>query len=64
MVGKAFAWKAVTASALTAELGRPCIPKGDNKSEKGKRICIGAREDMSTGWNGSQNVISIHWDIY
>ena len=23
MVGKAFAWKAVTASALTAELGRP-----------------------------------------
>ena len=23
MVGKAFAWKAVTASALTAELGKP-----------------------------------------
>ena len=45
-VGKAFAWKAVTDSALTAELGK-VIPKGDNKREKGKLICIVASKDMS-----------------
>ena len=47
MDGKAFAWKSVTDSALTAELGRPGVPKGDNKWEKGKLICIGASKDMS-----------------
>ena len=47
MDGKALAWKSVTDSALTAELGRP-FPKGDNnKWDKGKLICIGASKDMS-----------------
>ena len=35
MVGKAFAWK-----ALTAEL-RKVIPEGENNWEKGKLLCIG-----------------------
>jgi len=31
MVGKAFAWKAVTDSALTAEFSGEVIPKGEAK---------------------------------
>ena len=46
MDGKAFAWKSVTDSALTTELGRP-LQKGNNKWEKGKLISIGASKDMS-----------------
>ena len=47
MDGKAFAWKSVTDSALTASRIGKAIPKGDNKWEKGKLICIGASKDMS-----------------
>ena len=35
MVGKAFTWKAVTASALTAELGRP-FQRGITSGKKEK----------------------------
>ena len=45
MDGKAFAWKSVTDSALTAELGRPS-QKGITSGKK-ENICIGASKDMS-----------------
>ena len=45
MIGKAYVWKAVTNSALTAELGRS-FQRWD-KWEKGKLICIGTSKNMS-----------------
>ena len=46
MDGKAFAWKSVTDLSSNSRIGK-AIPKGDNKWEKGKLICIGASKDMS-----------------
>ena len=46
MVGKAFAWKAVTDLVLTAELGRS-FQRGITSGKKENLICIGASIDMS-----------------
>ena len=45
MVGKAFTWKVVTDSALTAELGR-LFQRGITSGKKRKLLCIGASKNM------------------
>ena len=49
MIGNAYVWKAVTDSALTAELGGSfqIFQRGITSSKKGKLICIGASKNMT-----------------
>ena len=47
MIGKAYVCKARSNRFSIKSRIRKVIPKGDNKWEKGKLICIGASKNMS-----------------